>query len=161
MLDKSSSGPAVPADRRVVTFQLSDVRLGIDIRVVREINHHLDYTPVPGSPPTIAGVVNLRGNVVTVLNAHAMLRLEPPVVAAERHNLILTFEGEQIGIPVDGDLDIIDISPDELAPRPANLRAIDAKLIDSVLIRPDDLVILLDPDAFFAATLPAKAAAAA
>lgn len=145
--------------RRVVTFGLNDVLLGIDIRVVQEINRTLDYTAVPGSPRHIAGVVNLRGNVVTVIDAHELLRLTAPPNHDGGHNLILTFDGERIGIPVEGELDILDIDPARLSPRPTNLRAIDARLIESVYLRDNDVVILLDPDAFLAATLPSAESA--
>ena len=62
---------------QLVTFNVGDCILGVEIEHVQEINHQLDLTPVPGAPDSIRGVINLRGDVVTVLDLHRLLGLPP------------------------------------------------------------------------------------
>jgi len=131
--------------RQFVTFSVGDAALGIDIAFVQEINPHLDITMVPGASEMIHGVVNLRGDVVTVLDPHRMFGIESTTELKDRRNLVLNIGGERIGVLVDRVSDILTVHPTELSKKPANVRSIDRKLIDSVLLRNEELIVMLDP----------------
>ena len=51
-----------------VSFHLNDLLLGVDIDHIQEIHRHLEVTPIPGVPDHVRGVMNLRGEVVTILD---------------------------------------------------------------------------------------------
>jgi len=93
----------------------------------------------------IHGVVNLRGDVVTVLDPHRMFGIESTTELKDRRNLVLNIGGERIGVLVDRVSDILTVHPTELSKKPANVRSIDRKLIDSVLLRNEELIVMLDP----------------
>lgn len=59
----------------VCTFSLGDIYLGIDIVLVREINRSTDYTPIPGAPEHIRGMLNIRGRVITLFDLKHKLGL--------------------------------------------------------------------------------------
>jgi len=130
---------------QLVTFRVGDVLLGIDIAHVQEINRLMDVTPVPEASAMIHGVVNLRGDVVTVINPHRIFGL--PVGKDECHgrNLILNIHGERIGVLVDGVSDILTVGRDDLSSPPSNVRAIDRRFIKSVYLRESDLIVIIDP----------------
>lgn len=136
---------------QLVTFTVGDVQLAIDIAHVQEINRSLDVTPVPEASPMIHGVVNLRGDVVTVINPHRLLNL--PVSADRRRgrNLILNLDGERIGVLVDSVSDVLTLSSNDLSRRPKNIRSIDRRFISSVVLRDADLIVVLDPAGLIAA----------
>lgn len=136
---------------QLVTFRVGHVHLGINIDFVQEINRLMEVTPVPEASPHIHGVVNLRGDVVTVLNAHRIFDLEKPESMVGGRNLILKMDGERLGVLVDEVSDILTISLDELAPRPSNIRDVDRRFIDSVYLRDGDVVVVVDPNGFLAA----------
>ena len=56
-----------PETIQLVTFRINQIVLGVEISHVQEINRHLEITQVPQASPMIHGVVNLRGDVVTVM----------------------------------------------------------------------------------------------
>ena len=135
---------AAPETVQLVTFTVGDIILGVDITHVQEINRHLDVTKVPQASPMIHGVVNLRGDVVTVLDPHMIFGLPPSERPGKRRNLILSIGGERIGVLVDTVSDILTVRPSELTPRPSNVRSIDSRFIDSVCLRDEKLVVVLN-----------------
>lgn len=136
---------------QLVTFRVGNVHLGINIDFVQEINRLMEVTPVPEASPHIHGVVNLRGDVVTVLDAHRIFDLPSPERMAKGRNLILKIDGERLGVLVDEVSDILTIHVEELAPRPPNVRDVDRRFIDSVYLRDGDVVVVVDPSGFLAA----------
>ena len=60
---------------RWITFQLSDETYGIEVQQVREILRINNILPVPGSPDYVLGITNIRGNVVTVIDARRRMNL--------------------------------------------------------------------------------------
>lgn len=131
---------------QLVTFVVGDIVLGIDIARVQEINRHLDVTRVPGASPMIHGVVNLRGDVVTVIDPHRVFGLDPAIAPACRRSLILNIGGERIGILVDDISDILTVKTSELVRRPSNVRSLDRQFIESVYLQSEQIVVMLNAD---------------
>lgn len=118
--------------RQFVTFQVGTMRLAVAVSEIHEINRHLDVTPVPHAPETVRGVVNLRGNVVTVMNLHAILGIPPARPTRESRNLVVSVGGELIGLWVDRILDAIDLSESDIEPTPANVQGVDGRFFAGV-----------------------------
>ena len=59
-----------------VTFQLENETYGINVMQVREVLRYSDIAPVPGAPDYVIGIINLRGNVVTVIDTRARFGLQ-------------------------------------------------------------------------------------
>ncbi|TWU63293.1 MULTISPECIES: chemotaxis protein CheW [Crateriforma] len=129
---------------QLVTFRVNDILLGISIDCVQEINRLLDVTAVPGASRLIHGVVNLRGEVVTVIDAHQLFGVRSQTNPENQRNLVLRVDGEQIGILVDEIADILTIRQCDLSPRPSNLRSVDRRFIDSVFLTSGSIVVVLD-----------------
>ena len=75
--------------KQFVTFRLDNRLLGIDILKVREINRVLDITPVQHAPGYVRGLVNLRGQTITVFDLGTRLGLPPRGITGCSHNIIL------------------------------------------------------------------------
>ncbi len=58
-----------------VTFQLEDETYGINVMQVREVLRYSEIAPVPGAPDYVIGIINLRGNVVTVIDTRSRFGL--------------------------------------------------------------------------------------
>lgn len=129
---------------QLVTFRVNQIILGVEISHVQEINRHLDITGVPQASPMIHGVVNLRGDVVTVLDPHRVFGIEREGRGADQRNLILNIDGERIGVLVDQVSDILTIHPSELSRRPSNVRSIDRQFVESVYLRDEEIVVVLN-----------------
>lgn len=132
---------------QLVTFGVGDCHLAVGIEHVQEINRQLELTPVPGAPREIRGVINLRGDVVTVLNLHHLLGINDFERTRTNRNLILNIGGERVGVLVDHVSDILAISSDAISRRPPNLNLVDRRYIRGVHIRDESIVVILDPNA--------------
>lgn len=142
---------------QLVTFGVGDCQLAVGIENVQEINRQLELTPVPGAPNEIRGVINLRGDVVTVLDLHFLLGLPQLSRSRTSRNLILNINGERVGVLVDHVSDILAISPDDISRRPPNLNHVDRKFMRGVHIREEGVVVILDPQALASAVDPVAA----
>lgn len=104
--------------RQLITFQLGDQILGVDIMAIREIRAWSPATPLPNVPPYVRGVVNLRGVVLPVFDLRHRLNWGMTDPSA-RHVIIVVRIGEQLqGIIVDAVNDIVSIHPDAMQPVP-------------------------------------------
>ncbi|WBO20719.1 chemotaxis protein CheW [Sphingomonas abietis] len=104
--------------RQLITFQLGEQILGVDIMAIREIRAWSPATPLPNVPAFVRGVVNLRGVVLPVLDLRRRLGwgvTEP----TPRHVIIVVSVGTQLhGLIVDAVNDIVALNPDEMQPLP-------------------------------------------
>lgn len=104
--------------RQLITFQLGEQILGIDIMAIREIRAWSPATPLPNVPAYVRGVVNLRGIVLPVLDLRHRLGWGATEPTA-RHVIIVVRAGEQLqGLIVDAVNDIVAINPDDIQPLP-------------------------------------------
>ena len=129
------------------TFYVGRILLGIDIRQTEEINRQLDMTAVPGAAACVRGVVNLRGEVVTVLDLRTILGLEPVAVGGSSRNVVVRCETEQVGLLVDSVADVVTVAADQIEPPPANVSGADGRFFKGVCKLESALLVVLDVDA--------------
>ncbi|KQR88095.1 chemotaxis protein CheW [Sphingomonas sp. Leaf343] len=104
--------------RQLITFQLGDQVLGVDIMAIREIRAWSPATPLPNVPAHVRGVVNLRGVVLPVLDLRCRLGWGTTDPSA-RHVIIVVRIGEQLqGIIVDAVNDIVTVAAEDMQPLP-------------------------------------------
>ncbi|HOW71586.1 MAG TPA: chemotaxis protein CheW [Phycisphaerae bacterium] len=126
------------------TFYVGDILLGVDIGQMEEINRQLEVTVVPHAPPFVRGVVNLRGEVVTVVDPRVILGLPVTEVSATSRTVIVRHKGEQIGLLVDRIADVVRISVGEMEPPPANVGGVEGRFFKGVYKLQTELLIVLD-----------------
>ncbi len=137
-------------EERVISFKLNEELIGIDIKKIVKITKELDITPVPKTKEYILGVINLRGNIVPVVDLKKMLDL--PNNEEEETKFILVIDSDlgNIGLMVDKIVGANTIEPEEIQPTPINAIGIDSKYITGVVMAKDEesgernLLILLD-----------------
>lgn len=145
VLTPPAEAVAVSADEQeFITFYLGDLLLGIDIHQVQEINRNIEMTPVPHAPKAVRGVINLRGEVVLVVDLREVLGLAPAALNRSNRNVIVKNGGEQIGLLVDRVADVVRAHADDLDPMPENLRGIDQRYFKAVYKLEIGLLVILD-----------------
>ncbi|MGD8710840.1 MAG: chemotaxis protein CheW [Ectothiorhodospiraceae bacterium] len=127
-----------------VTFELDDEIYGINVQQVQEVLPMTEIAPVPGAPPYVMGIINLRGNVVTVIDTR--MRFGLPQKEPEPNNRIVVIEtDEQIaGILVDSVAEVSDVSESEVDTAPNVGNEDSSRYIYGVVSREDSLLILVD-----------------
>jgi purine-binding chemotaxis protein CheW len=86
---------------QISTFYLDETLCGIDIDLVQEINGDLSFTPVPLSDEYVLGVMNLRGQIVTVIDQSRKIGFAPVTITPDSRVVIVRSQGESIGVVVD------------------------------------------------------------
>ena len=126
------------------TFYVGELLMGVDIRLVQEINRQLEMTPVPNAPCHVRGVINLRGEVATVIDLRTVLGMPSAEQTRETRNLIVHSQGEAIGLLVDRISDILTVHPDQVSEPPSNVDGVDGKFFLGVHTLEKDICVLLD-----------------
>jgi purine-binding chemotaxis protein CheW len=128
----------------LATFYVGDVLAGLDISNVQEVIRLIDTTPVPDAPEFVPGVMNLRGDVVTVIDLRRVLGLAPAEITPDSRNLVVQNNGELIGLRVDRIADILTIDVNDLSSPPTNVAGVDGRFIDGVYTTQSDIVVVLN-----------------
>lgn len=131
-------------EQEYATFYVGNALLGLDICQVQEINRNLSVTRVPHASPSIRGVINLRGDVVTVLNLRRILNLGPAEDTRQTRNIIVQAGDEKIGLIVDQLSDVVTTSTDCIEAVPTHLGDIDNRFFTGVYKLEHDLLLLLN-----------------
>jgi purine-binding chemotaxis protein CheW len=148
-------------DRRFCTFYLGDECYGIDILTVREINRQVQITPARGAPGSVRGLMNLRGQIVTVIDPAVRLGYAPREPKKSTRLIILKTNGdlaslglthlatndELAGLWVDRISDVITVAEDQIAPAPPDQSGKNDHLLAAVVQLKEQVIRLVDPSA--------------
>ena len=147
MNDERKLNTTAVADDEVlqwVTYRLGDETYGINVMQVQEVLRYTEIAPVPGAPDYVLGIINLRGNVVTVIETRSRFGLAPGTTTDNTRIVIIEADEHVVGILVDSVAEVVylKISDIDLAP---NVSTDDnTKFIQGVSNRGDELLILVD-----------------
>jgi purine-binding chemotaxis protein CheW len=133
-----------------VTFRLDNEKYGVNVMLVREVLKNTEIAPVPGAPYFVLGIINLRGNVVTVIDTRTRFTL-PKVEPDEASRIIIIEMGDQVvGMMVDSVAEVVTLGESEIeyAPNVGNDES--AKYISGVSKQGEELLILVDLEKLFA-----------
>jgi len=142
MAEMSRKQKAMPTgDFQIVTFSLSQEEFGVDILLVQEIIRPAPITEVPNTPRFVEGVINLRGNVVPVIDLRK--RLNIPTV--ETRIVIIELEKRVTGFVVDSVSKVITVPAGSVQSAPDMIMSgVESEYITGVCRIEDRLIILLD-----------------
>lgn len=127
-----------------VTFQLESETYGINVMQVQEILRYSEIASVPGAPDYVLGIINLRGNVVTVIDTRSRFGLMPSEITDNSRIVIIEAEKQVIGILVDSVAEVVYLKKSEMEPAPHVGTEESSQFIQGVTNREDGLLILVD-----------------
>ncbi|HCG5211510.1 chemotaxis protein CheW [Vibrio parahaemolyticus] len=127
-----------------VTFQLEEETYGINVMQVREVLRCTEIAPVPGAPDYVLGIINLRGNVVTVIDTRSRFGLMEGEVTDNTRIIVIESERQVIGILVDSVAEVVYLRSSEIDTTPSVGTDESAKFIQGVSNRDGKLLILVD-----------------
>jgi len=129
-----------------VTFRLDEETYGVNVMQVQEVLRHTEIAPVPGAPQYVLGIINLRGNVVTVIDTRSRFGLPPDDVTDNTRIVIIEAEGQVVGIMVDAVSEVVYLRQSEIETAPNVGNDESAKFIQGVCNKNDELLILVELD---------------
>ena len=131
---------------RYVTFTIGDGLYGVDVLRVQEALRAHARTRVPLAPPGIAGIVNLRGQVVVTVDLRPRLGLPALAQEAEPMMVVVQVDGEPVSLLVDEVGDVLDVADDLFAPPPDTLAPAMRDVVVGAYKLDDHLLLALDVD---------------
>ena len=127
-----------------VTFRLENESYGINVMQVQEVLRYSEIAPVPGAPPYVLGIINLRGNVVTVIDTRLRFGLPTSDTTDQTRIVIIEAENQVVGILVDAVAEVVYLRQSEIETTPNVGNDESSKFIQGVCHKNDELLILVD-----------------
>ena len=150
------SDTATTTANQYLTFRLDNGRYAINVGRVREVLEHTGVTRIPGMPPYMEGVLNVRGNVLPVIDMrtkfgmeHLETQIDTAIVVTE---IVRDTGTVVIGCKTDAVEEVVDIMPDAIEPPPAIGTEISSDFISGIGKSDDEFVIILDVERVFGDT---------
>jgi purine-binding chemotaxis protein CheW len=140
------SEPASEARHELISFRVGEQFFCVDIIAVREIRGWSPPTPLPQSPSFVTGVINLRGQVLPIVDMAARLGLSPTEATARHVIIVVSIESRLVGVLVDAVCDIIAVAPDALQPPPDLTGEAAGAFVTGLLTDEDRLISLVALD---------------
>jgi purine-binding chemotaxis protein CheW len=129
--------------KRLATFAIEGRSYGVDVERVQEVLRPQDVTPIPLAPADVAGLINLRGEIVTALDLRVRLGSDARPDAGAM-NVIMTTEHGPVSLLVDDAGEVLELDEATCEPPPATLRGTARDLIVGVYPLEGRLVLELD-----------------
>jgi purine-binding chemotaxis protein CheW len=127
-------------------FELSDRLFGLRISDVQRIDdmENAEITPVPTTPHFLRGVINLRGNIVPIVDIREILNLPLKPPSRESRIMILNIKKVRIGIIVDAINEVRHIEKRDVQTESEQIGISDGKFISHIIQYKDGFLVLLD-----------------
>ena len=138
----------------VTTFFVGGTLCGVDIQRIQEVNKNFDVTCVPQSMDYVQGIMNLRGQIVTIIDLGKKLGLNSIDKNKANRNIIINAEDEYVGLLVDGVGDVLTVKSGDIEPAPSNLGGVRGQYFQGVLKASKQLIGVLNIDAVLSITDP-------
>lgn len=129
-----------------VTFYLDNEKYGIKVMQVQEVLRMTEIAPVPGAPDYVLGIINLRGNVVTVIDTRKRFGLPEKQPDDATRIVIIEAGGQVVGILVDSVAEVADLRNSQIEATPNVGSDESSKYIQGVSSHNEQLLILVDVD---------------
>jgi purine-binding chemotaxis protein CheW len=148
------------SQKQFASFYLGENLFGVDVRLIREINRSVDITPVDGAPEFVHGLLNLRGQIVTVIDARSRMGLtgksdgkdgrcvvlktsEELLAKQAEDETIETTARDLTALYVDSIGDMVTFEDNEIEPSPANMGEVEGRFIHGVVKLEKELMIII------------------
>jgi len=135
---------------RYLTFYLEDELYGMDIMSVQEIIAMMKTTKVPKTPKCVKGVMNLRGNIIPVVELRSKFEMPEKEPGMYTAIVIVKIEGTSIGFVVDRVEEVVTMGEDQLSEPPKFGAAINASYLKKMAQNGKEVIMILDLNSIFA-----------
>jgi len=136
--------------KQMATFRLDALLFGIEVERVQEVIRAQTPTLVPLAPAAVAGLLNLRGQIVTAIDLRRALGLGPRIRDADSMNVVVRSADEVVGLVVDEIGDVVEVTDEWFEVPPETLTRQGSELVRGVYKLNGVLLLVLDTDAVIA-----------
>ena len=133
--------------RQFISFSVGEEEYGLELLRVKEVIRIREITWLPKAPSFVKGIINLRGDVIPIIDLRDKFGLEPKEATSTTRVIVVEVEGRLMGMVVDSASQVVRIPADQIDPPPPVLGGFSQEFITGVGKLEDKLIILLNADA--------------
>jgi chemotaxis signal transduction protein len=134
---------------QVVTFRTGMETYGMDIDQIREIIMTQDITPVPGMKDTVKGIINLRGEIIPVIELAEILKVREKLEETNKRKprvIILDRDQGGYGVLVDEVMEVVKVSPEDVNTQIGQEQIVMSDyMVKGIIHTSGKMIIYLDP----------------
>ena len=130
--------------KELVLFRVAEILCGVNIDHVQEINKNLDFTTVYRAPKFVKGVLNLRRQIVSIIDLRVKFEREPIELKNTMRVIIVHHNDENVGLLVDEINDVIEVDQTRLEHSTSNLNGVEAIFFAGMYKMEEELAVILD-----------------
>lgn len=141
-----AKGFAVDREMQLVAFRVGREEFGVDVKKVKGVISLVDVTRMPRAPEFVEGIINLRGQIIAVVDLATRLHIPASERGPATRIVVVEADDVKVGLVVDSP-EVINIDANDVEPSPALARGdVESAFIKGVVKLGDRLLILLDVD---------------
>jgi purine-binding chemotaxis protein CheW len=141
---KSREGPAEV--RQLISFTVGEEEYGLELLCVKEVIRVRQVTWLPRAPSCVKGIINLRGDVIPIVDLRERFGLEAAEQTAMSRVIVVEVDGQAVGMTVDSASQVLRVPADQFDPPPPVMGKASRDFITAVGKLGDRLVIMIDVD---------------
>ena len=140
----ATDAPTRATSGQLATFRLDGDLYGVEVEHVQEVLRSQGLTRVPLAPPAVAGLINLRGQVVTAIELRERLGRPPRPAGTDAVVIVVRLHGEAVSLLVDSIADVVDVDAADFEAPPDTLDGQARELIRGAYKLDGTLLLALD-----------------
>lgn len=134
--------------KEILTFYIGGYLIGIDILKTKEMVRNASYDKVASSPPYILGLLNLRGQIITLFDLKKIMLVEKKKADEKRRCDCIVLKrtneiDELIGFEIDEPGEVIEVEESKISPSPANIDIKIRSFVEGIIKNKDKTIILI------------------
>ncbi len=131
---------------QLCTFFLNQIYFGIDVMQVQEVIRYQKTTPVPLAAEDIRGLINLRGQIITVIELKRRFKMNKSTTDETSFNIILQARSQTVSLLVDEMGDVVEVDDNDLESTPATLKGKISQMLQGAYKFKDSFLLVLDAE---------------
>lgn len=131
-------------EKQLCTFVVDDCAFAVDVMHVQEVLRYQEMTRVPLANPVVAGLINLRGQIVTAIDLRRRLASAPLEGDCLPMNVVVRLEGNVVSLLVDEIGDVLNVNDDQFEQSPPTLSGETRRFVDGVCKLKNTILLLLN-----------------
>jgi len=132
--------------KQLISFMVGEEEFGLEILKIKEVIRIQQITKLPKAPSFVKGVINLRGDVIPVIDLREKFGLEGKDYGSMTRVIVVEVGGKSIGMVVDSVSQVIRVPIDQIEPAPPMVGGLAAEYLEGVAKMEDRLIILVRID---------------
>ena len=131
---------------QMISFAIGEEHYGVDIQEVKEVIRIREITQLPKAPTFVKGVINLRGDVIPIIDLREKFGLEQLDYTEVTRVIVVEVDGKSIGMVVDSVSNVIKIPQDEIEPPPQLVGELSGEYLRGIGKLGEKLIVLISID---------------